>query len=581
MKTNFSSEQEFILTISPYAQKACKRYGYLPSVLIAQACLENGYGISSYWDNPEIKYLLQYNNMIGQKAELLNSTWYDKSVWPGKSFNKNTPQVYSNKLTNIKDNFRIFDDIEQSFCDFILFLLYASNEGYNKKPKYGKVIVDIKDPTLLIKQVSNRGYATDPNYPNSIINIIKKHNLTQYDDLSKIDASNYIPNALKNEYQNLGDQNMKIISKTIKDITAANLNQIPMSRGNNPIQWIVIHYLGVPNADNPYLYGSGGDRGFGGHYYVARNGDIYKVADPSTAIVWHCGGGLQGSKGHQYHGICTNFNSIGIENGVCYTDPSVKSPNANSNQWYFTEETQESLVYLVSTLMDKYNIDINHVIRHYDVTGKICPNPYVKNNKLKTSWTWDEFKSVLADYRSGINKSGSEKIPTTDQKAEETTKTTNYPAVPFTVKVLIDDLNIRQGASTKYSSNGYTGKGSFTITEVSGDWGKLKSGAGWIYIGEPDWTEIITLSKDTEKVPTPAPVQAKKIEDAQSFNKSIARTYVTTANLNLRTGANLSKNVVVVIPKNSKVTCYGYYTNNWYYVQYKDYTGFCSKDYLK
>ena len=150
MKTNFSSEQEFIKTIALSAQKACKRYGYLPSVLIAQACLENGYGIPSYWDNQEIKYLLQYNNMVGQKAELLTSSWYDKSVWPGKSFNKNTPEVYSGQQVTIKDSFRIFDNIEQSFCDFILFLLYASNYGYNGKPKYGKEVVNIKDPKKLI-----------------------------------------------------------------------------------------------------------------------------------------------------------------------------------------------------------------------------------------------------------------------------------------------------------------------------------------------------------------------------------------------------------------------------------------------
>ena len=55
-----------------------------------------------------------------------------------KSFNKKTPEVYSNEKTTKKDNFRIFDDIEQSFCDFILFLLYASNYGYNGKPKYGQ-----------------------------------------------------------------------------------------------------------------------------------------------------------------------------------------------------------------------------------------------------------------------------------------------------------------------------------------------------------------------------------------------------------------------------------------------------------
>jgi len=49
--------------------------------------------------------------------------------------------------------------------------------------------------------------------------------------------------------------------------------------------------------------------------------------------------------------------------------------------------------------MDDYNISADHVIRHYDVTGKICPNPYVKNNNRNTSWTWNQFKANLAQYR--------------------------------------------------------------------------------------------------------------------------------------------------------------------------------------
>lgn len=470
MKTSFSSEQEFIKTIAPAAQKACKRYGYLPSVLIAQACLENGYGIPSYWDNQEIKYLLQYNNMVGQKAELLNSSWYDKSVWPGKSFNKSTPEVYAGQYVIIKDNFRIFDNIQQSFCDFILFLLHASNYGYNCKPKYGREIINIKDYSNLIKEVSNRGYSTDPNYAKSIIKIINKHNLTQYDNLLTVKASNCIPNALKDLYKKIGDNcSMSISNKVIHDITAANLSQVQASRGNNPIQWIVIHYLGVANADNPYLYGGG----FGGHYNIQRNGEIYKAADPKTAVVWHCGGGLQGSGGHQYHGICTNYNSIGIENGVCY-----------DGTWYFTTETQESLIFLVSKLMDEYGIDINHVIRHYDVTGKNCPAPYVENNGYKTNWTWNQFKTNLISYRNSGGYTPSSSLSSSASDSQ------TYPSTPFTVKVIINDLNMRQGPGTNYSSNGYTGKGSFTITKVNGDWGKLKSGSGWIYLKNPKYCTV-------------------------------------------------------------------------------------------
>lgn len=84
--------------------------------------------------------------MVGQKAALLNSSWYDKSVWAGKSFNKKTPEQYSDSIVIIDDDFRIFDSPEQSFCDYILFLLYASNYGYGGIPKYGKEVVGIKDP---------------------------------------------------------------------------------------------------------------------------------------------------------------------------------------------------------------------------------------------------------------------------------------------------------------------------------------------------------------------------------------------------------------------------------------------------
>ncbi len=54
-------------------------------------------------------------------------------------------------------------------------------------------------------------------------------------------------------------------------------------------------------------------------------------------------------------------------------------------------------------------------------------------------------------------------------------------SVPLLVKVSISDLNIRKGPGTEYARTGqFTGKGVFTIVDVSGDWGKLKSGAGWI-----------------------------------------------------------------------------------------------------
>lgn len=52
--------------------------------------------------------------------------------------------------------------------------------------------------------------------------------------------------------------------------------------------------------------------------------------------------------------------------------------------------------------------------------------------------------------------------------------------VPFMVKVSIDDLRIRSGPGTQYDFRQYIPKGIFTIVEVRGNWGRLKSDAGWI-----------------------------------------------------------------------------------------------------
>jgi hypothetical protein len=49
------------------------------------------------------------------------------------------------------------------------------------------------------------------------------------------------------------------------------------------------------------------------------------------------------------------------------------------------------------------------------------------------------------------------------------------------VRVSIPDRNIRRGSGTEYIRTiQITGAGEFTIVDVSGNWGKLKSGAGWI-----------------------------------------------------------------------------------------------------
>lgn len=94
------------------------------------------------------------------------------------------------------------------------------------------------------------------------------------------------------------------------------------------------------------------------------------------------------------------------------------------------------------------------------------------------------------------------------------------------------------------------------------------------------------VAKPVEKVSSTKNVKAS--DPAMSRQDDLAGTYRTEANLNMRHGAGTSKKVMVVIPKNTKVKNYGFYTvhsgTKWLYVQVTIggtvYSGFCSSKYL-
>lgn len=74
-----------------------------------------------------------------------------------------------------------------------------------------------------------------------------------------------------------------------------------------------------------------------------------------------------------------------------------------------------------------------------------------------------------------------------------------FPATPFSVKVIIDDLNYRSKPSMNGTVKGQTGKGVFTIVEVNDGWGRLKSGAGWIWLENPSYCTVQGTVTETQK----------------------------------------------------------------------------------
>jgi len=86
--------------------------------------------------------------------------------------------------------------------------------------------------------------------------------------------------------------------------------------------------------------------------------------------------------------------------------------------------------------------------------------------------------------------------------------------------------------------------------------------------------------------PPKSPASQKvSVDPARSFNKSLAGTYQTTADLHIRAGAGTNKASLAILKKGVNVQCYGYYTTvngtKWLYVACGSLTGFCSSNYLK
>ena len=146
---------QFINRISPIIVKECKDRGYLfPSAIIAQACCESAYGTSL------LGY--KYHNYFGMKCG---------SAWKGKSVNLRTKEEINSALISIRDNFRVYDNVEagiRGYFDFISSSRYQNLKNATSSLNY-------------LELIKSDGYATSSSYVNTVYKIVNTYNLTQYD----------------------------------------------------------------------------------------------------------------------------------------------------------------------------------------------------------------------------------------------------------------------------------------------------------------------------------------------------------------------------------------------------------------
>lgn len=142
-----------------------------------------------------------------------------------------------------------------------------------------------------------------------------------------------------------------------------------------------------------------------------------------------------------------NRRSIGLEHVN-----ATGAPN-----WTISEATYQTSARLIADICKRYSIpiDTRHIIPHKQVSATECPG--------------------------GIDMS---KLIRMAQEVAHGGTVTKKASSSFRVKVSVTDLNIRKSPSVKTSKNGVVKPGVYTITETKSadgyEWGKLKSGAGWI-----------------------------------------------------------------------------------------------------
>lgn len=180
---------------------------------------------------------------------------------------------------------------------------------------------------------------------------------------------------------------------------------------NRTIKYLAIHYTAGSSSAPGRAIGmkdgwekskrASADFGVDDRDMVQFNPDLknyrcWSVGDPKNP---YSGGG-------QLYGTAINSNTISIE--ICSSlVKGYDASKANHDGWFYTDAALENAVKLAKILMAKYNIPIERVVRHYDISGKVCPGIvgwnnaplYTKEGKKtanqNNSEKWLNFKSRL------------------------------------------------------------------------------------------------------------------------------------------------------------------------------------------
>lgn len=150
--------------------------GLFPSVIIAQAILESGWGESGL--------AKQYNNHFGMKKG--SGTNY--GGWGGQTVTLKTKEVINGQSVTIDGVFRVYPDLRSSIVDH--------NGLFYTLSRY-KDVLKATTPREQITAIKNGGYATAANYVDSVMAVVESNNLTRFDATAAPSGGTHNPQTQK------------------------------------------------------------------------------------------------------------------------------------------------------------------------------------------------------------------------------------------------------------------------------------------------------------------------------------------------------------------------------------------------
>lgn len=283
--------------------------------------------------------------------------------------------------------------------------------------------------------------------------------------------------------------------KLVKSIMTKNPCYSKGRKLDNGVQGLMLHSVGCSqpkalafiNSWNTPSY----DRACVHGFIDANDGTIYQT------LPWNWRG--------RHAGGAANSTHIGIEmcepDCIKYSGGATFTCSDTTKAKEMVKRTYEAAVELFAMLCKQFSLNplkdgviISHAEGYKRGIASNHGDPDYLWSQLKTGYTMDTFrKDVAAKLSGGV--ANPEPSGTPDKKDIK------MPKCPFRVKVIIEDLNFRSLPSKKGNINGQTGKGTFIITEVKNGWGHLKSGAGWIYLANPNYCTILSTVVEKEEKP--------------------------------------------------------------------------------